>query len=106
VTHGETLAKGEIHILEIGTGTVEENDRGSFPRAGIVSKLNHMLSKAVDLNEAARRHMCPLDQTRPDKGDDGAGAQNDSDDRDRGHKLRATLTPLTVPRIPAQAEPA
>jgi len=64
-----------------------------------------MLSKAVDLDEAATRQMRPLDQKCPNKGNDSAGAQDDSDNRDRDHKLRTILTPMMVPRIPAQAEP-
>ena len=104
MTRGKPFAERKIHILEIGAGAMQKNDRRRFVAA--VSEFDHVLTKAVDFDEAARRHMRPLDQTRSDKGDDGAGAQDDNDDRDRGHKLRAILTLMTVPRVPAQAEPA
>ena len=60
VTCGKTFAEREIHILEIGAGAMEKNDRRHFMAA--VSEFDHMLTKAVDFNEAAGRHMRPLDQ--------------------------------------------
>ena len=70
---GETLAEGEIHVLEVGAGAVEKNDRRvcCIPAT---PQLDHVLAQAADLDKAAARQMRPLDQPRADECDDGAHA--------------------------------
>jgi hypothetical protein len=76
----ETLTKGETHVFEVAAGAVQEDDGGRgvvCPYA--VIKLDHMLAKTIDIDEAASRQVRPLDQPRANQSNQGAGAEDRDD---------------------------
>ena len=62
VTCGEPFAYGDFHVLEVGSGAVEENDGQRIARDRAFSKLNDVSRQAVNLDETAVRRIPPLNQ--------------------------------------------
>lgn len=60
VTRGEALPEREVHVFEIRSGAVKEDDRCSL-RIAVFSNFADMLTKAADIDETAARPMRPID---------------------------------------------
>ena len=87
VAGGKAFAEREIHVLEIGAGAVQEDD-GRTACGGVIAEFDHVLTKTVDLDEAPARQIGPVDQTCANECGDGAGAQDDGHNNERGHSVR------------------
>jgi hypothetical protein len=82
-TRGQLLAQIEPHVFEIAARAMDKNDGRRFSRRR--SELDHVLTHAPHFNEAAARRMSACNQPRPDRGDERAKRDHDSDDDERMH---------------------
>ena len=89
---GKLLGERQVHVFQIGAGAVQHRDRQRIVRVAR-SHFDDVLRKAADIDEAAARAMRALDQARADEGDDGAGAQDCDDDRERGDHALSLYPP-------------
>ena len=76
VTRGQALTEREVHVFEIRSGAVKQDDRLHGLRTATLPKFDDMLAKAVDIDETAAWPMRPIDQLRADERHDCAGAKD------------------------------
>src|SRR6202040_2129951 len=84
VTRGQLLAQIEPHVFEVAAGAMDKKKRRRIRRRR--SKLDHVLTDMAHFNEAAARRMSASNQPRPDRGDERAKREHDSDDDERMHR--------------------
>src|SRR3984885_9831509 len=84
VASGQPLAYGDLHVLKVGSGAVEENDGQIIARVRVVSELNDVSAQAVNVDETAVRRMPQLNQPSGSQRDRGASQEDGGNDNQRG----------------------